>query len=235
MADSATSDMAAGDETDGSSGDEPAGPPPTWKEAMLEQLARGELPHTDAANAPKSVRKALMTFVADHGDGCIIFATTPATYEALGVPNVAGRKDAGWMVHQLMCDVPADEKVEKRNLPPPHEKTHHTWWVLSPAGHAALAAHARETTVADLDSAVRVRSEATIREHARRELAGQGIHECPTCYGPVLDPDDLEYEEKDALMQRIGERGAVLTRCNCGHGGGVSVYQGCSNPGLSAA
>jgi hypothetical protein len=185
---------------------------------MLAQLARGELPHTDAANAPKSVRKALTTFAEEHGPGCIIFATTPATYEALGVPNVAGRKDAGWMVHQLMRDVPADEKVEKRNLPPPHENTKHTWWVLSPAGHEALAAHARETTVANLFSAVRVRSLATIRKAARQEIREQGIHECPRCYVPVLDPYDPEYEEKDAFMLRIGERGAVLKRCNCGHG-----------------
>ena len=196
----------------------PAGPPPSWKEAMLAQIARGELPSTDADNAPKSVRKALRTFAADHGHGCIIFATTPESYEALGVPDVAGRAAAGWMVHQLMRDVPDEEKVEKCNLPPPKGSTKYTWWVLSPAGHEALAAHARETTVANLDSAVRVRCVASIRENAMRELADQGIHECPTCYGPVLDPDDPEYEEKDALMQRIGERGAVLTRCNCGHG-----------------
>ena len=132
--------------------------------------------------------------------------------------SAGGRSDAGSMVHQLMRDVPDNAKVEKLDLPPPKGNTKHAWWVLSSAGRDAITAHARETTVANLFSAVRVRSLATIRKAARQEIREQGIHECPRCYVPVLDPYDPEYEEKDAFMLRIGERGAVLKRCNCGHG-----------------
>ena len=123
-----------------------------------------------------------------------------------------------------MRHVPEAEKVEKRNLRAPHgSMNQHTWWVLSPAGREALAAYARETTVADLDSAVRVRSEATIRKKAMLVLAEQGMHECPTCCGPVLDTDDPQYEQKDELMQRIGKRGAFLKCCECDHPDGMGV------------
>jgi hypothetical protein len=80
---------------------------------------------------------------------------------------------------------------------------------------------AQESTVGDLNSAVRVRSEQSKRRAAMDALAAQGLHECPECCSPILDTSDLQYIEKDALIQSIGKRGAVLSCCDCGHGVGV--------------
>ena len=33
------------------------------------------------------------------------------------------------------------------------------------------------------------------------QLAAQVLHECPQCFGTVLDPNDRQYAEKDALIQ----------------------------------
>jgi hypothetical protein len=54
-----------------------------------------------------------------------------------------------------------------------------------------------------------------------KQLFDQGLPECPECRGPVLDPNDAEYAEKDARIQRIGKRGAVLKKCGCN--GGVCI------------
>ena len=110
------------------------------------------------------------------------------------------------MLHELVRLVPDEEKEVKLNLAYPHGGTKHSWFVLSPTGCTALVTAAREATVEDLDSAVRMRSNETMRKDAMTSLAEQGLHECPTCFGPVLDPNDPEYAEKDALIQRIGER-----------------------------
>ena len=190
----------------------------TWKENMLLQIANGELPSTEPTNAPKSVRKALQAFNDEHGDGCIILATTPETYAALGVPDVKDRAEAGWLLHELVRRVPEEEKEVKKNIAYPHGSTKQTWFVLSRKGRTELATAARAATVADLDSAVRLRSNETIRKRAMEELAAQGLHECPECFGPVLDPSDAQYAEKDALIQRIGKRGAVLKKCGCNRG-----------------
>lgn len=192
-----------------------------WKDALRRKLANGELPTTEPSVAPPSVRKALETFKDAHGDGCIILATTSDTYTALGVPDAKGRKDAGWMLHELMRHVPDEEKEVKPNLCLGGGSTKYSWFILSPVGCTALAAEAREATVEGLDSAVRMRSNETMRKKAMASLAEQGLHECPTCKGPVLDPNDAQYAEKDALIQRIGEHGAVLQKCKCK--GGVCI------------
>merc|ERR1711865_77792 len=136
----------------------------------------------------------------------------------LGVPDVNGRKDAGWMLHELVRRVPEEEKEVKPNIAYPHGSTKQTWFILSPRGRTELATAVRATTVADLDSAVRLRSEATIRKQAMEQLVDQGLHECPECLGPVLDPSDTQYAEKDAFIQHIGKRGAVLKKCGCNRG-----------------
>ena len=201
---------------------EQLGPQPTWKESLLQKLACDEVPVTAPQDAPKSVCKALNTFTEEHGDGCLIFATTPETYDALGVPDVSKRAGAGWLVHELIRRVPEAEKEVKLNLISPGGSTKYTWCVLSLEGRRALVTAAQETTVGELDSAVRVRSEQSIRKSAMEQLAAQGLHECPTCYSPILDPNDPQYNEKDALIQSIGKRGAVLSRCGCAHGVGLS-------------
>ena len=218
-----TSDESNESDSFDESGDE--GGARTWKESMLLQIANGDLPTTEPTNTPKSVRKALQAFTAKCGNGCIILATTPETYAALGVPDVKGRAEAGWMLHELVRRVPEDEKEVKLNLyPSGGGSTKYTWCVLSPRGRAELATAAHATTVAGLDSAVRSRSTETIRKRAMEELAAQGLHECPECCGPVLDPDDEQYAEKDALIQRIGKRGAVLNACECNSPFCVSGY-----------
>jgi hypothetical protein len=199
-------------------------PQPTplqWKAELLQKIARGEVPATDSEDAPKSVRKALLAFADDHGDGCLIFATTPNTYEALGVPDEKGRAYAGWIVHELIRRVPDAEKEVKLNLGLPGGGTKYTWCVLSRGGCEALARAAQESTVGDLNSAVRVRSEQSKRCAMMDALAAQGLHECPECCSPILDTSDPQYIEKDALIQSIGKRGAVLSCCDCGHGVGV--------------
>lgn len=202
--------------TDEAAGAEASGGARTWKERMLVQIANGELPTTEPTNAPKSVQKALQAFTAERGEGCIILATTPETYAALGVPDVNSRKDAGWMLHELMRRVSEEEKEVKLNLyPSGGGSTKYAWFILSPKGRTELATAAHATTVADLDSAVRSRSTETIRRQAMEQLTAQGLHECPECFGPVLDPNDVQYAEKDALIQRIGKRGTVLECCKC--------------------
>ena len=62
-----------------------------------------------------------------------------------------------------------------------------------------------------------------IRKNAMAKLAEQGLHECPACLGSVLNPSDAQFAVKDALIQRIGERGAVLMKCKCKESFCVSV------------
>ena len=186
-----------------------------WKDALRLKLANDEIPITAVDGAPKSVCKALDAFTEKHGEGCIILATTPSTYSALGVPSVNDRAAAGWMLQELLRRVSDQEKSVHPNLVSPGGSTKHTWFILTPAGRAELAAAARDSTVSKLDSAVRMRSEATIRKQAMEKLAAQGLHECPECLGPVLDPNDPQYADKDALIQQIGKHGTVLKQCEC--------------------
>ena len=188
------------------------------QDELRQKIARGELPTTALAKAPRSVRNTLAEFEDKYGEGCIILGTTPETYDALGVPDANGRKDAGWLVHELVRRVPEAEREVKPNLAPPGGTTKHTWCILSREGRRMLVAEAQGTTVGALDSAVRVRSAQSIRRAAMDELLAQGLHECPTCFSPILDTNDPQYVEKDALIQCIGKHGAVLTRCGCGHG-----------------
>ena len=96
------------------------------------------------------------------------------------------------------------------------QTTTHTWWVLSPEQRKSLADHAGKQTVAGLNSAVRVRSNETMRKDAMQSLTEQGFHECTTCCGPILDTDDPHYAKKDALIQQIGKQGSIISRCKCG-------------------
>ena len=166
-----------------------------WKNALRLKLAKDESPVTDPTGAPKSVRKALDAFTEQHGEGCVILATTPLTYTALGVPEVKDRAAAGWMLQELVRRVSDQEKSTLPNLISPGGSTKHTWFILTPAGRAELAAAARDSTVEGLDSAVRVRSNETMRETMRKaameELRAQGLHECHECLGPVLNPRSM--------------------------------------------
>ncbi|MDC0525410.1 hypothetical protein OAO87_00330 [bacterium] len=191
---------------------EPLVPQSSWQEAMLQTIARGGMPTTDVELAPRSVRND-----ATKKAGSVIVATTDAAWRALGVPDGSGpRSHAAKKLYKLMHHVPAGDQRLFGCLSVKRNGTKSNWYVLTPAGFTALATAARETTIAQLNSEVRYTEEAT-KKKVRGELLGCGFSECPTCFMPILNPDDPQYREKDAMCTAIiaGDLHRCDVLCEC--------------------
>ena len=174
---------------------------------MLERLAGDTLEHgthTLHGLPRNSVRK----HYCEQAVGVIVLSTAPKSMARLGVPRRM-RKHAARMLRLLVDRVPENQRRVFDNLAAPGGGTKYSWFVITAAGKSALQDAARCTTVAQLNSEVRCGTESSRAEAARRELRAQGLDECPTCYMPILDPDDANYAARTVLIDLVG-------KCACG-------------------
>ena len=183
-----------------------------WKVVMLQRLSNGGLQVADQSDYPKSIRK----LIGDRVDSFVVVATTPETYASLGVPD-DNRARAGMMLRRLIGEVSSDNRTIKANLTKPGGTSQYTWYVLTTDGMTELRSAASNASAVDLDKSI---WEAGLRhkidKEVQKQLAEQGLACCETCTMPVLDPNDSQFNEKVAIIERVGLRGVQIAPCGCG-------------------
>ena len=142
-----------------------------WKRALLDMIAGGKIPLADRSLLPPKVRVLL----DEWGAGCAVVATIPASWAALGVPDVKSRSQASVLLRHVLRGVVGGHISEERRASVTHGSKKYSWWVLTAEGLSSLPSIARSTDLRQVSHDSRVRGLRTMIEEAmQRELFEQG-------------------------------------------------------------
>ena len=195
--------------------------PVAWEDTFLQTLGSGEMPTVPLEGAPASVREMVAALKQESDCQAItLLAGTPSWYRAMGVPEAASNSRAAKIVRSLLeSDVPPEQRRTLERIYVRHEGGQYPFWALTADGLQSLAAAAKATTIAELNTAWRRQEEGARKtkahEKAMKELQEQGHVCCPTCALPFVDSSDPQYQLKMQQIAQLTTPGFVMQRCSC--------------------
>ena len=192
-----------------------------WEGTFMQTLGSGEMQTVPLEGAPASVREMVAALKQESDcQAIMLLAGTPSWYRAMGVPEAASNSRAAKIVRSLLeSDVPPEQRRTLERIYVRHEGGQYPFWALTADGLQSLAAAAKATTIAELNTAWRRQEEGARKtkahEKAMKELQEQGHVCCPTCALPFVDSSDPQYQLKMQQIAQLTTPGFVMQRCSC--------------------